>query len=186
MYLTIFLLGIGLSMDAFAVSISGGLSCRKVSLKDTLRLSFTFGFFQALMPFLGYHLGSLFSRYIDSFDHYIAFALLLGIGIKMIYEGSKKEKARPADHFFSSTNILLLGVATSMDAFIAGLGLSMTKALILPAIAIIGAVTFTFSVMGVKLGCRLGERFEKAADILGGSILIILGLKILLEGLSVF
>jgi manganese efflux pump family protein len=183
---TILLLGLGLSMDAFAVSISGGLSCRKVTLKDTLKISFVFGFFQALMPYLGYNLGSIFRKYIDGFDHYIIFALLLYIGIKMIAEGSKKDPAKPSNHFFRMSNVLLLGLATSIDAFIAGLGLSLTDTSILPAAIIIGAITFTFSAVGVKLGCRLGRKLEKAADLFGGCILIFLGLKALLEGLNVF
>jgi putative Mn2+ efflux pump MntP len=173
-------------MDAFAVSISGGLSCRKASIRDTLKISAVFGFFQAFMPFIGYYLGSLFIKYFDGFDHYIIFALLAYIGIKMIYEGLKKEPCKAGNNFFRLPNILILGLATSVDAFLAGLGLSMTKAPILPAIAIIGATTFIFSMVGVRLGCRLGCRFEKAADIFGGCILIFLGLKFLLEGLKVF
>ena len=186
MYFVILLLGIGLSLDAFAVSISGGLVCKKVSIKDTLKIAFTFGAFQALMPFLGYTLGKMFIEYIDAFDHYIAFVLLLFIGAKMIYEGIKKNGHVANLFFLRTSNILLLGLATSKDAFIAGLSLAMTNTLIIPAILIIGITTFIFSAVGVKLGCKLGSKFEKGADIFGGCILIFLGFKTLFEGLNLF
>lgn len=186
MFLTSLLIGIGLSMDAFAVSISGGLSCKKVSLKDTLKISVVFGLFQALMPLLGYYTGNLFKGYIEGFDHYLAFMLLSAIGIKMIYEGIKKDGCEIRPFFFRNSNILLLGLVTSIDAFIAGLGLSMSGIQVFPAVLIIGITTFIFSAIGVRLGCRLGCRFEKGADIFGGIILFILGAKMLLEGLGLF
>ena len=186
MFLTMMLLGTALSMDAFAVSISGGLVCKKVSLKDTLKTAFTFGSFQALMPFLGYNIGSLFKEHIDAYDHYIAFALLFIIGSKMVYEGTKKNACETNIFFFRNSNILFLGLATSIDAFLAGISLSLAGAPIIPSIIIIGTTTFIFSIIGVKLGCRLGCRFERGVDILGGAILIFIGLRTLLEGLGLF
>ncbi len=186
MFLTIMLLGTALSMDAFAVSISGGLICKKVSLKDTLKTALTFGSFQALMPFLGFNIGALFRKHIDAYDHYIAFALLFIIGAKMVYEGIKKNGCEVNVSFFRNSNILLLGLATSIDAFLAGLSLSLTGAPIIPSIIIIGTTTFIFSIVGIKLGCRLGCRFERGVDILGGVILIFIGLRTLLEGLGLF
>jgi putative Mn2+ efflux pump MntP len=186
MYLTIILLGIALSMDAFAVSISGGLTCRKVTVAETLKAALTFGSFQAVMPFLGYITGSLFKKYIDGFDHYIIAALLLYLGIRMIREKAGELNDPAKNNFFRMSNLLLLGVATSLDALIAGLGLSMASIPILPAMAVIGTTTFIFSAAGVRLGCRIGCRLKKAAGLLGGSILIFLALKTLLEGLEVF
>ena len=181
----IFLLAIGLSMDAFTVSISGGLICKKVSLYNTLKTAAVFGAFQAAMPFLGYKLGTLFVDFATGYGHYVTFLILFLIGARMIYQGIKSN-GDTNELFFRIRNILSLGLATSIDAFLAGFGLSLTGMPIIPAIAVIGSTTFIFSFTGVKLGCMLGRRIKKAAEITGGLILIFLGISVLLNGLGIF
>lgn len=176
------ILGIALSMDAFAVAICKGLSSEKFSIKSALIVGAWFGIFQALMPLLGYLLASLVRGYIEAVDHWIAFALLAFIGGKMIYEAVKGEEDHNASVSFMT--MLPLAVGTSIDAMAAGISLSLTSsANIFVAIAIIGVITFALSVLGVKIGNVFGAKYKKKAEIFGGIVLIALGLKILIEHL---
>ncbi len=185
----LFLLAIGLSMDAFAVSLCKGLSVEKVKFKNMLSCGAWFGGFQALMPLIGFFIGSLFAEYIVAVDHWVAFILLALIGGNMIKEAFLKsddcEDEKNAD--FSMKTMFIMAIATSIDALAIGVSLSMTGDVdIWLSIALIGVVTFVLSTLGVKLGAVFGAKYKKKAELLGGIILIVLGLKILLEHLSIF
>jgi putative Mn2+ efflux pump MntP len=179
------LLGVGLSMDAFAVSVCKGLATRRPSLKNMAACGLWFGGFQALMPLIGFYLGSLFAEAIEAVDHWVAFVLLALIGLNMIREAVSGETEH-ADADFSVRTMLTMAIATSIDALAVGISLAMSGGVqIWSAIAIIGVTTCLLSMLGVKLGSVFGDRFEKKAQIAGGVILILLGLKILLEHLGV-
>ncbi len=177
----IFILGVGLSMDAFAVAICKGLSSEKFSIKSALTVGAWFGIFQALMPLIGYLLCGLVAEYIEVVDHWIAFVLLGFIGGKMIYEAIKGEENKDASVAFAV--MLPLAVGTSIDAMAAGITLAFSAVNIFAAIAVIGVTTFVFSAVGVKIGNIFGEKFKSKAEIFGGIVLILLGVKILIEHL---
>lgn len=181
------LLAVGLSMDAFAVSICKGLSMKKATLKAQATCGIWFGGFQALMPLLGFYLGTLFADAIEAFDHWVAFGLLAVIGINMLKEAFSKEcDCEDHDADLSVKTMFLMAVATSIDAMAVGISLAMAGDVnIFAAVALIGIITFAFSAAGVKIGNLFGSRFEKKAQLAGGGILILLGLKILLEHLGV-
>ncbi len=188
MLLELFLIGVGLSMDAFAVSVCKGLAMDKINKKQALVIGLYFGGFQALMPFLGWLLGVRFQRYIVSIDHWVAFALLAFIGGKMILEavrgceeGGTGQKDLPLDH----KEMLVMAVATSIDALAVGITFAFLKVSIAEAVAIIGSTTFVLSIVGVAVGNFFGIRYKKKAEILGGVILILIGSKILLEHLGI-
>lgn len=178
-------LAIGLSMDAFAVSICKGLSCdqKKCPLwKVGLTCGIYFGVFQALMPLIGYFLGISFTRYIESFDHWVAFLLLAFLGIKMIVESLHK-KEEEKDESLAFKTMLLFALATSIDALAAGLSLAVLEVNIFISIALIGSTTFLFSFFGAVLGSKCSGKIKNGASLLGGIILIAIGLKILVEHL---
>ena len=183
------LLAISLSMDAFAVSLCKGLSMQKASLKAGLICGGWFGLFQALMPLIGFFLGALFYDAISAFDHWIAFGLLALIGANMLKEALSKEECceccdQNAD--LSPKTMFVMAIATSIDALAVGISLAMTGNVnIYIAVALIGLITFLMSGLGVKIGSIFGSRFEKKAQAAGGIILVLLGLKILLEHLGV-
>lgn len=179
------LLAVGLSMDAFAVSVCKGLSLKQAGLRAGVLCGTWFGGFQALMPLLGFYLGSLFAGAIESYDHWIAFGLLGFIGANMLKDAFEdKEEAADAD--LSVKAMFLMAVATSIDALAVGISLAMAGDVnIFFAVLLIGVITFLLSVAGVKIGSVFGSRYEKKAQIAGGCILILLGLKILLEHLHV-
>ena len=183
----LFLLAVGLSMDAFAVSVCKGLSMKKATLKAGAVCGAWFGGFQALMPLIGFFLGTLFAGAIEAFDHWVAFGLLSIIGINMLKEAFSKEcdcENRDAD--LSAKTMFIMAIATSIDAMAVGISLAMAGNVnIYSAVLLIGVTTFLFSAAGVKIGNVFGSRFEKKAQIAGGAILIGLGLKILLEHLGV-
>ena len=184
----LFLLAVGLSMDAFAVSVCKGLSMKKASLKAGAICGIWFGGFQALMPLIGFFLGTLFADAIESVDHWIAFVLLAFIGANMLKEAFEKkcecENCKDAD--LSVKTMFPMAVATSIDALAVGISLAMAgNVQIFLAVALIGVTTFCLSAAGVKIGNVFGSRYEKGAQIAGGCILILLGLKILLEHLGV-
>lgn len=182
----LFLLAVGLAMDAFAVSICKGLATTKASLKGSLICGTWFGGFQALMPLIGFFLGALFADAIKAFDHWVAFILLAIIGINMLKEAFGSCDCEEHDADFSFKTMFIMAVATSIDALAVGISLAMAGNVnIWIAIALIGVITFTLSAIGVKVGSIFGSRFEKWAQLLGGVILILLGLKILLEHLGV-
>jgi len=183
--LEIVLIAIGLSMDAFAVSITLGLSVEKPTLKDMLIPGLFFGFFQALMPAIGYFAGFYFVDKIQAFDHWIAFVLLGIIGGKMIKESlSKKEKTEtPNENPFKFITMLVLAIATSIDALVVGIAFAIFKVNIIMAVIIIGFTTFIISTGGVKIGNVFGTKFKSKAEFLGGVVLIGLGVKIVIEHL---
>lgn len=187
-FFELFFLAVGLSMDAFAVSICKGLAMERVTVKKAGLVGAWFGGFQALMPLIGYFLGRQFAGVFESFDHWIAFGLLILIGGNMIKEAlSKKEPEEAPTDDLSVKTMFLMAVATSIDALAAGVSMSMVGSVnIFAAVALIGATTFVLSAIGVKVGGVFGARFEKKAEFLGGVILILLGFKILLEHLGVF
>ena len=182
------LLAVGLSMDAFAVSVCKGLSVKRATVRQSVSCGFWFGGFQALMPLIGFGLAGLFAGAIEQFDHWVAFGLLVIIGINMLKEAFGAEECdcceKQAD--FSVKTMFVMAVATSIDALAVGISLKMAGNVnIFLAISLIGLITFGLSSLGVKIGNLFGSRFEKKAQIAGGAILIMLGLKILLEHLGV-
>ena len=182
----LFFLAVGLSMDAFAVSICKGLAMKKATLQAELTCGIWFGGFQALMPLIGFFLGSLFAEAIQAFDHWVACILLAIIGINMLREAfeEKEEECGCADMCVKT--MFLMAVATSIDALAVGISLAMAGNVnIVAAVLLIGCTTFVLSAVGVKVGNIFGSRYEKRAEIAGGIILILLGLKILLEHLGV-
>ena len=178
--LTLFITAAGLSMDAFAVSICKGLAMKKISVKKAFIVGLWFGGFQALMPLLGYALGSKFKQSVEAIDHWIAFVFLGLIGANMIKEALSKEEEK-ADDSLSVKTMFLLAVATSIDALAVGITYAFLQVDIIPAVSFIGAVTFTFSAAGVKVGNVFGMKYKAKAEIAGGIILILIGIKILLE-----
>ena len=183
----LFLIGVGLSMDAFAVSVCKGLNMHsKLNWRDTGLLALFFGGFQALMPFVGWALGRSFEQYITSIDHWIAFGLLAFIGGHMLWEVWKgdDEEAEEAGPLRLG-ELTLLAIATSIDALAVGITFAFLGVNIASAISIIGCTTFVLSGVGVMVGYRFGLRYKKKAEIAGGVILILIGLKILLEHLGI-
>ena len=177
-----FIIGVALSMDAFAVAICKGLSIKKLNLKAPVTIGLYFGIFQALMPLTGFYLGSIFSSYIIAFDHWISFVLLALIGANMIKESFESECE--ADDSLSVKTMLLLAVATSIDALAVGVTFSFQPdARIFSAVTIIGCTTFILSMLGVKIGNVFGMKYKSKAEFMGGCILIIMGIKILFEHL---
>ncbi len=172
------LIGVGLSMDAFAVSICKGLTARQATLGRCLTAGAYFGGFQALMPLLGYLLGTRLEAFIVNVDHWIAFLLLGVIGFNMVREAGKEEEVDPS---FGPGAMLPLAVATSIDALAVGVTFACLRVEILPAIAIIGTTTLLLSGAGVKLGSVFGARYKAGAELAGGVVLILMGTKILLE-----
>ncbi len=180
------MLGVGVSMDAFAVSICKGLSAGKVNIRHMGIAGAWFGGFQALMPLIGYFIGSLFHVYIEKFDHWIAFILLAAIGINMLKEAFSSEDNEQTDSSFGFKTMLIMALATSIDALAVGVALAMEgNTNIVLSVSIIGITTFLFSAAGVKIGSIFGEKFKKKAEIFGGAILIFLGIKILAEHLGI-
>ena len=182
--LSIILLGFGLSMDACAESLAKGMSLdKKDLLKYAFILAFAFGFFQALMPAIGYFAGIRFTEYIQAFDHWIAFILLSFIGINMIREGKEEKEDNEKSTSLAFKDVLILAIATSIDALAVGVSFAFLKVNLLEAVLSIGCTTFILSFFCVLFGKKLGSLFEKYAEFLGGGILILLGLKILIEHL---
>ena len=181
------LLAVGLSMDAFAVSICKGLSMKKAGLREGAICGMWFGGFQALMPLIGFFLGALFADAIKAFDHWVAFGLLAIIGINMLKEAfTKCDCCEEHDADLSFKSMFIMAVATSIDALAVGISLAMAGDVnIWVAMLLIGVVTFVMCAAGVKIGSVFGNKFEKKAQIAGGVILILLGTKILLEHLGV-
>ena len=179
----LFLIGVGLSMDAFAVSICKGLSVRKLRLSHMLLAGLYFGVFQALMPVVGYFLGASFAGLIESYDHWITFFLLALIGGNMIRE-SRADEDEEQNADFSPRAMLPLAVATSIDALAVGVSFAFLQVRILPAVGLIGVTTFCFGMAGVKIGNLFGARYRAKAEFAGGVILILIGAKILLEHLG--
>ena len=198
--LELFILAVGLSMDAFAVSICKGLALPKINLKSSVIVGLWFGFFQGFMPLIGYLLGVNFRQYIVSIDHWIAFVLLAFIGGNMIKEALSKDDEEEAlgaeseycvatednmKEILGAKSMFLLAIATSIDALAMGVTFAFLNVNIVPAVCFIGIVTFSFSAVGVKIGNVFGLKYKSKAEIAGGIILILLGCKILIEHLGI-
>ena len=181
---SLFIIAVGLSMDACAVAICKGLAMQKAPWKKSMIVGLWFGGFQGLMPVIGYVLGSQFERYIVNIDHWIAFILLCIIGGNMIKEALSKEE-ECADASLAAKDMFLLAVATSIDALAVGVTFAFLQVQILPAVSFIGVITFILSTFGVKVGNIFGCRFKSKAELAGGIILIIMGTKILLEHMGI-
>ena len=179
----ILLIGIGLSMDAFAVAICKGLGMRRINYRHTFIIALFFGGFQALMPFLGWLLGSRFAQYITRYDHWIAFVLLALIGANMIKESFGGDEQLDDD--YSAKAMLPLAIATSIDAFAVGVSFAAMQVDILPAAGLIGVITCLLSAIGVKVGAMFGDKYRAPAERIGGIVLILIGVKTLLTGLGV-
>ena len=188
-FIELLLIGVGLSMDAFAVSICQGISMTKIKWGHALTVGLYFGGFQALMPFTGWMLGSQFAGRIQQYDLWVAFVLLVLIGGNMIREALSGEEDEAEDAAIGAgldhKKLFLTAIATSIDALAVGVTFAFLDTAILPAIGIIGTTTFFISVAGVAVGCWFGARYKKRAEITGGVILVLLGVKILLEHLGV-
>lgn len=180
----ILLIGIGLAMDAFAVSICKGLSMKKINWKNVVIIALYFGVFQALMPLIGYFLGMTFESIVTTFDHWVAFALLTLIGGGMIKESFDDEDDKKNDKVDFKT-MVVLAIATSIDALAIGITFAFFDVNIVLAVSIIGIITFIISVLGVKIGNRFGDKYQNKAQLMGGIILVLLGFKILLEHLGI-
>ena len=184
-FFEIFMIGVGLSMDAFAVSVCKGLNMKTLNRKHALVIGLFFGGFQGIMPLLGWLLGKQFERYITAFDHWIAFILLAFIGFNMIRESREEAEEEKAFTGVNFKELLLLSVATSIDALAVGVTFAFLQVKIVPAVTIIGCTTFVLSLAGVYVGNVFGARYKSRAELTGGVILILIGLKILLEHLGV-
>ena len=182
---SLFLIAVGLSMDAFAVSICKGLTLRRISARHLLLAGTYFGGFQALMPLLGYLMGAGFAAAISAYDHWLSFILLAAIGGNMLLGAWRGEDEAQTNDFGIHT-MLPLAVATSIDALAVGVSFAFLQISILPASLLIGSVTFCFGACGVLLGYRCGRRFQRQAEALGGILLIAIGLQILLSQLNLF
>lgn len=181
--LTLFITAVGLSMDAFAVSVCKGLAMKKLSWKKAVIIGLWFGGFQALMPTLGYLLGTRFEAYVNAIDHWIAFVLLALIGANMIREALSPDQDEANDSTDLKT-MFLLAIATSIDALAVGVTYAFLQVRILPAVSFIGVITLVLSIIGVKIGNVFGLKYKAKAEIFGGVILILMGIKILLEHLG--
>lgn len=181
--LDLFILAVGLSMDAFAVSVCKGLSLGKIKPKHMCIAGAWFGGFQALMPLIGYFLGSFFAEMIEKYDHWVAFVLLAIIGGNMIKESFGKDEK--VDSSMDVKSMLLLAIATSIDALAVGVTFAFLQVQIVSAVSFIGVITFIFSAVGVKIGSLFGTKYKSKAELFGGIVLVLIGIKILLEGIGV-
>ena len=188
-FVEIFLIGIGLSMDAFAVSVCKGLGMHRVNYAHALVIALFFGVFQGLMPVIGWLVGSAFAVYVTAVDHWIAFALLALVGGKMLWDAFHDEDAEEDDETSTQKldlrELFMLAIATSIDALAVGISFAFLQVDIIPAVSFIGTVTFFLSVVGVKIGNVFGAKYKSGAELVGGLILVAMGVKILLEHLGV-
>ena len=184
-FISLLMLAVGLSMDAFAVAVCKGLALKKITFRHALIVGLWFGIFQALMPLLGYLLAARFRDAIAAYDHWIAFVLLVLIGGNIIREAVSEKEEAETDSALSFRSMLPLAVATSIDALAVGVTFAFLDVRIIPSVTLIGITTLILSMIGVKAGSLFGAKYEKKAEILGGVILILLGVKTLLEHLGV-
>jgi len=184
-FIEIVIIAIGLAMDAFAVSLSAGTNSETAGFRPTFRLSFHFGLFQFMMPVIGWYAGIQIANYIEDFDHWIALILLSYVGIKMIKSGFDKTGSLRKNDLSKGKSLIILSIATSIDALAIGLSLAFLKVDIWYPAVVIGIITGLLSLIGVRLGNTLGFKFGKKMEILGGIILILIGIKIVLEHLGV-
>ena len=183
-YLELLIIAVGLGMDSFSVAVCKGLSMKKMNVKNAIKIGVFFGFFQGLMPLIGFLLGQTFRNFITNVDHWLAFLLLGIIGINMIREAFS-DNSEEIDDKIDAKNLCILGIATSIDALVVGITFAIMNVNIIVACLLITITTFIMSIVGVKIGNVFGRKFEKKAEILGGVILILIGIKILLEHLNI-
>ena len=183
MIITILLLALSLALDCFAVSVTGGALVAKPKIKNALKIGAFFGLFQALMPLIGWALGYGFKNLISKFDHWIAFGLLFAIGLKMIIESFKKEEDKKQKDILNNYTLVLLAIATSIDALIVGMSFAFIDIPVVYAVLVIGFFAFALSVIGYFIGHKAGNFIKSKIEIIGGVILIGLGAKILIEHL---
>lgn len=181
--ITMVLIGLALSMDAFAVSVASGVIIKKQKILNALKFAFSFGFFQMIMPVIGWAGGNRFRHLVSDIDHWLAFGLLVLVGCKMIYEALRIESFEQAQKDVSLYVLLMLSVATSIDALAVGLSFAFINVAIVLPVIIIGIITFVMSFAGFFIGDKLGHIFEKKVEIIAGLILIAIGIRILLEHL---
>lgn len=181
------LLSLGLAMDAFSVSVCKGLSMKKINYGGALITAAFFGVFQALMPLAGYFLGSRFESYISRYSHWVAFILLGFIGGKMIIEAirSEEETGETSEYKLDIKELFILAVATSIDALAVGVIFAAQKTSLIFSVTVIGVITFAVCLVGVIIGNRFGSKYEKKAELVGGIVLVLIGLKLLLDGLGI-
>lgn len=181
--IAVIFMAFGLAMDAFAVSVASGITIKRVKARHAIRIAVSFGLFQAVMPVLGWMAGLGLRDFIEHIDHWLAFGLLLFVGIKMIYESTRLEEAENRRDPLRSHVLLLLSIATSIDAFAVGLTFAFLSISIAGPVIIIGGITFVLSLAGVYIGDKVGHFFEKKIEAIGGLILIAIGTKILIDHL---
>ena len=179
------MLSVGLAMDAFSVAVCKGLSMKKLRVGGGLVIAMYFGVFQGIMPLLGYFLGSRFADIISSFSHWVSFALLAFIGGKMVWEAFHEEAETSGEFRLDHRELFLLAIATSIDAFAVGIVFAAEKTNVLFSVSVIAAITLVISFAGVVIGNRFGRRYEKKAEVAGGVLLVLIGVKLLLDGLGV-
>lgn len=186
-FVELFLIAVGLSMDAFAVSVCKGLGMRRLNMGQAAVIALFFGGFQALMPVIGWFVGAQFAHFVTEYAHLIAFALLAFVGGKMLWDSFHDDQAgvEDADFKLDLLELLMLAIATSIDALAVGVSFAFLDVSIAPSVALIGVTTFVLSFAGVAIGHQFGSRWEKPATIVGGVVLILIGLKIVLEGLGI-
>lgn len=180
----LFVIAVGLAMDAFAVAMCKGISMRKIKIKYAIIIALFFGVFQGVMPLLGWLLATNFEKYIVNVDHWIAFVLLGFLGIKMLIDAFKKEDECCDEFKLDYKELTILAVATSIDALAVGITFAILRVEIVPAISLIGSITFALCLGGVYIGHFFGAKFKNKAEFAGGIILILMGTKILLEHLE--
>ena len=185
-FVELFLIAVGLSMDAFAVSICKGLGMQRLNMGQAVVIALFFGGFQALMPVIGWAVGAQFAHFVSTYAHWIAFALLAFVGGKMLWDAFHEDEGEDAGPFkLELGDLLMLAIATSIDALAVGVSFAFLDVAIAPSAALIGVTTFVLSLAGVALGHQFGSRWEKPATIVGGIVLILIGVKVLLEGLGI-
>jgi putative Mn2+ efflux pump MntP len=183
-FLTMLLIAVGLSFDTFAVSLTSGLTVRDIRFSQAVRIAFILALFQAIMPLIGWILGNQVSGLMANYDHWIAFGLLSVLGLKMVYESVKNERVSSSSNPLNLMVLLGMAVATSMDAFVVGVSFALIDLNIYWSILVIGIVTFLVAMIGMLFGKKVGDRFGKRMEILGGIILIGIGIKILLSHIA--
>ncbi len=182
--INIILISLSLAMDCFAVSIAGGATTTKLKVIDALKVGLFFGLFQAVMPLIGWYIGLSFKELIENADHWIAFGLLCAIGIKMIYEALRRRGEKRKINLIRLPSLLVLSVATSIDALAVGISFSLLNVSLYLSVAIIGLFAFVFSISGYFIGNKIGYFLENKVEVIGGVILIGIGIKILIEHLA--
>lgn len=183
-FITILFIAVGLAMDAFAISVTKGIVMKSIKVSNSLMIAIFFGSFQAIMPVIGWFAGLSFKTFISKFDHWIAFGLLVTIGIKMIYEAGKIKESEKSVSNLSIFVLFMLSIATSIDALAVGLSFAFLDISIITPAIVIGFITFILSFLGVFIGNRFGHLFEKKIEVVGGTILIAIGAKILFNHLG--